>query len=365
MSYSEKDACLFFTYCPGIGPKSFRVIREVFGQARKALEVGKSEWESLGFSKNIIKKVFSFAKNFEIDKEKEKLAKLEISYIGSSEKNFPSKLTEIVDCPIGLFCKGRLERIDEMAIAVVGTRKATGYGREVTEKFVKGLASFGFTIVSGMARGIDGIAHRTALESGGRTIAVLGCGLDRVYPIEHKQLAGEIMKNGVLMSEYPPGTEIAPGNFPSRNRIISGLCLGVLVTEGASKSGSKITALQAVEQNREVFAVPGSITNPMSKAPAELIKMGAKLVTDEQDIIEELGIKTNGKKIFEANNFVKPEFENKEHEEIWNAIAEGVKQIDEIARISGIPISQVTTALTMMEIGGLVKHLGNGEYMLM
>lgn len=363
MQFSKTDASLFFSYCPGIGPKTFRVIIKVFGSSERALKAKKNEWKALGFSEKLIEKVFKFGEEFNLKKEKERLAKLEINYISSLDDNFSKLLKEIIDCPIGLFYKGKMEFSDEIAIAVVGTRKATSYGREVTKKMVKGLVYSGLTIVSGLARGIDGIAHRACLEASGRTIGVLGCGLDYIYPPEHKMLAADIVLSGALVSEYPPGTEINPGNFPSRNRIVSGLSLGVLVTEGAHKSGSKITAMQALEQNREVFAVPGPITSQMSEAPSELIQMGAKLVTNEQQIIDELNINSMGFVKKSDGKFEKPEFEDKKQEKIWEILNNGMQHIDDICREMGLTISEITTILTMMELSGLVKNLGNGEYM--
>ena len=206
------------------------------------------------------------------------------------DKDYPKLLKEISDPPFALYLKGKLLPQDNQALAIVGTRKITPYGRQMTEKFAGWLSRQGLTLVSGLARGVDGTAHRAALENQGRTIAIMGTGLDQIYPPEHKGLAEAIIRQGALISEYPLGTAASPMNFPLRNRIISGLSLGVLVIEGESKSGTKITARYAAEQGREVFAVPGPITSPTSSGPADLIKMGAKLVSSGGDIIEELNL---------------------------------------------------------------------------
>jgi DNA processing protein len=264
-----------------------------------------------------------------------------------------------------LFIKGQLCEKDTNTLAVVGTRKVTPYGREVTQRLVAGLSRKGLTIVSGLARGVDGITHRTALENGGRTVAVFGSGLDQIYPPEHHELARKISENGALVSEYPPNTtKPSPGNFPARNRIVSGMSLGVLVTEGASKSGSKITAMLALDQNREVFAVPGSITSPMSAGPAELIQLGAKLVIKEADITSELNLSPigNGENLADPS-VQKPEFSDKNHRIIWQFLENGSQHIDDITRYSKLPVSTVTTCLTLMEFKGLVRHLGDGNYM--
>ncbi len=207
------------------------------------------------------------------------------------DKDYPPLLKEIQNPPSALYIQTSLnitKLFNKKAIAIVGSRNMTVYGREVTQKFTRELVNLGFTIISGLARGIDYIAHQTALKEKGATIAVLGCGLDRIYPANHARIANEIVNNGALITEFPEGTQIFPSNFPRRNRIISGLSLGVLVTEASEKSGSLITARLAAEQGREVFAVPGPITSIYSGGVTSLIKKGAKPVNTIDDIIEEL-----------------------------------------------------------------------------
>lgn len=288
MNLVERDYWLAFSCFPDIGARRFPILLKFFGSAQIAWQAKRSTWYKLGLPKNIAEKFLAFRDSFKLKETKFSLEKRLISFLTLDDKSYPKLLKEIVDPPFLIYVKGVLKVQDGKAIAIVGSRKITPYGREITGRFSRWLSLKGFTIVSGLARGVDSLAHRIALASKGRTIAVLGNGLDQVYPPENKLLAEEISRQGALVSEYPLGTRPLPGNFPLRNRIISGLSLGVLVTEGRSKSGTKITARYAAEQGREVFAVPGPITSGTSLAPAELIRMGAKLVKNGNDIIEEL-----------------------------------------------------------------------------
>jgi DNA processing protein len=213
---------------------------------------------------------------------------LERISIALADERYPAWLRAIADPPAVLYCDGLIEPRDRQAVAIVGARQATPYGLQATETLARELSGAGFTIVSGLARGIDAAAHRAALDAGGRTIAVLGCGLDVTYPPEHARLREEISGCGAVLTEFPAGTPPKPSHFPQRNRIISGLALGVVVVEAAEDSGSLITARRALEQGREVFAVPGSIEASLSRGPHGLIKQGAKLVETVDDIIEEL-----------------------------------------------------------------------------
>jgi len=365
-SFSSIDPYLFFHYCSGVGPKRFSLIKQAFGSAEIAYQAEKKQWLKIGFPAKLTTTIFAHKNNFDLAKTKEDLAHLQINYLAQDDEQFPKLLKELPDCPIGLFIKGNILPQDAKALAVVGTRKVTNYGKEVTEKFVSTLVSRGFTIISGLARGVDSIAHKTALNCRGRTIAVMGCGLDTVYPKEHKDLANEIIKNGAIISEFLPYTEITPGNFPARNRIVSGMSLGVLVTEGSTHSGTNITAMMAVEQNREVFAIPGPITSQMSQGPAKLIQMGAKLALSVDDILNELqlgGLSSTNTEINAHSVANTPHFDDKKQELIWQFLLNGNCHIDNISRTVKIPITEVMTALTLMELKGLVKNLGEGVWM--
>lgn len=282
-----------------------------------------------------------------------------VKIITKKDKIYPECLKEIPQAPKKLWVKGELKDEDNLAIAVVGARKITSYGRQVTESLVPGLVTAGLTIVSGMARGVDSVAHRAALAAGGRTIAVLGSGIDVIYPPENKKLYEEIAAAGAVISEFEPGTPPKREHFPSRNRIIAGLSLGVLVTEAAEISGSLITAGFAGEFDREVFAVPGPVYSKMSEGTANLIKDGAKLVYRVSDILEELNIVSSDQGLGPSG---KKKSEDTTENKILEILENEPKHIDKIIKQSGLPTSEVSAKLTLLEIKGLVKNLGRGMY---
>jgi DNA processing protein len=259
-----------------------------------------------------------------------------------------------------LYVRGSLAPEDDWSLAVVGTRRPTYYGREVTEEIVGDLARNRITIVSGLAKGIDATAHRAALDSGGRTIAIFGCGLDVVYPSDHVKLAREIMERGALVSEFPLGTRPKAENFPRRNRIMSGMSLGVLVVEAGETSGALITARWALEQNREVFAVPGSVLSPASRGTNRLIQEGAKLVRECNDILEELNL-TMAVQQMEVKELV-PATETESL--ILKHLSSEPTHIDEVGRQCGLPIATVSSTLAMMELKGTVKQVGGMNYIM-
>ncbi|MFZ5559523.1 MAG: DNA-processing protein DprA [Patescibacteria group bacterium] len=284
-----------------------------------------------------------------------------IGKITLQDKEYPSILKQIHDPPKELYIKGEIINQDKVAVAVVGTRKYTQYGKQVTFDIAGKLAKLGITIVSGLAKGIDTFAHQAALENGGRTIAVLGSGLDKksFYPSSNYHLSEKISQHGAVISEYPPGTWGTQFTFPQRNRIISGLSLGVVVVEAPEESGALITAALALDQNREVFAIPGSIYEKNSYGTNQLIKMGAKLVTDVEDILEELNLShllTTKKKR------IKPE--NKEEEIIISILSAQPTHIDEIIKKSGLPASIVNSTLVILELKKAVRNLGRNNYIL-
>lgn len=282
--------------------------------------------------------------------------------IALQDKSYPALLKEIHDPPKAIYIKGEIIPQDKVAIAVVGTRKCTPYGKRATDDIAGDLAKLGITIVSGLAEGIDTSAHKAALENKGRTIAVLGTGMDRqsFYPASNFSLLEKIAQNGAVISEYPPGTRGTKFTFPQRNRIISGLSLGTVVIEAPEKSGALITAALAIEQNREVFAVPGSIYEKNSQGPNRLIKMGAKSVIDIEDVLEELNLLhllTTKKK-----TKIKPE--NKEEEIILSLLSAQPIHIDEIIKKSKLPTSIVNSTLMILELKKGARNLGKGNYIL-
>lgn len=313
-----------------------------------------------GLDKSSVKAVTTWRPKISLEAEMEKLERYGVKALTYRTPDYPARLKEIYDYPPVLYVRGTLAPEDEWCLAVVGTRRATVYGRQVTEEFVTDLARNKITIVSGLAKGIDSVAHRTALESGGRSLAVFACGLDTVYPAENAELARRLMQQGALISEYPLGTKPRAENFPRRNRILSGLSLGVLVIEADETSGAMITAHLAAEQNREVFAVPGSILSPASKGTNQLIQEGAKLVRDYTDILEELNLTAVAQQLEMKEIIPASETESL----LLKQLSAEPTHIDAVCRSSGLPASTVSSTLAMMELKGLVKQMGGMNYSL-
>ncbi len=292
------------------------------------------------------------------DEELKKVQNLKISVITLKDEAYPRLLKQIYAPPPLLYYFGNLAPADDYPLAVVGTRKISGYGRQATEYIVSELAAAGLTIVSGLALGIDACAHQATVAAFGKTIAVLGSGLDNIFPAANCRLAQNIIAGGgAVISEFPPGTPALKQNFPRRNRIISGLSLGTLVVEAGEKSGALITARYALEQNREVFAVPGGIFYPFSAGPNYLIKQGAKPVTAAADILEQLNLKQI--KVYRAMAEVLPE--SAEEKIIFGVLTEPL-HIDKLSHSVKLDISVVNSVLALMEIKGLVKNLGGQVY---
>lgn len=341
------------------GPAHINLLLRYFKKPSKIWKAKTDDLLKIGLS---IKKVANFEKfrsSFNLKNYFEDLEKRKVGFVTYLDKDYPENLKEIDFCPVVLYYKGVLKPKETNLIAIVGARKMTSYGREVAEKFAKELAGFGITIVSGLARGIDTIAHKAALSVGGRTIAVLGNGLDTIYPPENRSLALEIIKlGGAIISEYPLGYPALPINFANRNRIISGLSRSIVVVEGAKKSGTLLTATHAAEQGRTVFAIPGPITSPMSEAPLFLLKNGARIATSPQDILSDLNFEI----IVDKKKIEKVFPENKEEEKIIEVLASEPMHLDELVRITGYATSKISARLTIMEMKGLVKNMGGGIY---
>jgi len=298
---------------------------------------------------------------FNVEDEIEKLRKLNIGYITMYDKSYPQLLKETTDFPALLYIRGNIEALKLPSIAVVGSRKYTSYGRKIAYNLSKSCAEAGLSIVSGLALGIDAMAHRAALDADGTTVGVLGCGLDNIYPTANFALGREIIeKGGAVISEFPPGTPPLVHHFPQRNRIIAGLSMGTLIVEAAEKSGALITAYCALDYNREVFAVPGNIDSEMSKGTNILIQKGAKMVTQADDIFEELDIKI--KRAEQKSKEIFPESE--EEKIVVKCLSFGDKSIDEIIAESKINIIALSSALSMMEMKGIVENLGGGRFKL-
>lgn len=280
---------LSFSHFLGIGPIRFSHLKKHFKSVKKAYFANEKDISKV-VGMELGRKFIIFRNRFDPEKKLKELAKKEITVLSVDDSHYPISLKNIKDPPICLYIKGSVKTLSfSRLFSIVGTRKPTLYGIKVAKKFSYELTRLGFTIVSGLAYGIDTVAHKTCLNIKGKTIAVLGCGVDIVYPAENRQLYEDIIdNNGAIVSEFPPGQTVVKGLFIARNRIISGLSSGVMVVEGTKQSGSLITARFAAEQGKEVFAPPNPITSEMSVAPNTLLKLGAKLVTSVEDILEEI-----------------------------------------------------------------------------
>lgn len=347
-----------FNLVRGIGPARLRMLIEAFGDVERAWHAPAEALARVGLDRRSLENLLETRARVDLDREVRRVAAVGAHILTWEDEGYPKLLAEIPDPPPVLYVRGELKPEDGWAMAVVGTRRASTYGREVTRRLVTVLAQSGVTIVSGLARGIDAVAHQAALEAGGRTIAVLGCGIDLVYPPEHRELARRIAAQGVLVTEYPPGTPPEPGNFPPRNRIISGLSLGILITEAGRDSGALITADYAAEQGRDVFAVPGSILSAGSAGTNRLIQDGAKPVLDAADILQELNL-TMVAEQKEARQAL-PTTET-EALILAHLSAEPV-HVDDLTRVVGLPVAQVTSTLALMELKGMVRQVGGMKY---
>jgi DNA processing protein len=301
------------------------------------------------------KRYARFRRQFDPGAYAGRLAERGIRFVGRSDDAFPPLLRAIHDPPPGLFLRGSgpTELLSGLAVAVVGARACSTYGSQVARALGRELAASGLVVVSGMARGIDGEAHRGALDSGGQTVAVLGCGVDRDYPAAHARLAKDIERHGLIVSEYAPGVEPAPWRFPARNRIIAGLARAVVVVEARERSGALITADLALEEGREIFAVPGEITSSLSHGTNGLLRIGAQLVTTAADVLESFGLEP-GAPASER------ELDPKAHA-VYEAVAAAPATADELVTVTGLPAAEVVPALSVLELAGLVAE-GEGLY---
>ena len=348
-----------FSLIPQLGTVRFRLLEGYFKSLERAWTAGTEEFKAAGIDGKTARGIVSHRDNINPDAEMERLDRAGTRALTWNDPGYPPRLKEISDPPPVLYLRGELLPEDERSVAVVGTRKATAYGREAAGVLSRDLARSGVTIVSGLARGIDSIAHRAALEGEGRTIAVFGCGLDIIYPSEHRRLAQDILERGALVSEYPLGTKPKATHFPQRNRIISGMTLGTLVVEAPMDSGALWTVRHALEQNREVFCVPGSIFSPVSKLTNALIQEGAKLVLNHKDILEELNLTVVSHQI-EMREMLHPADDNESM--LLDHLGHEPVHIDDIRRRSGLPIAVVSSTLSMMELKGMVQEVGGMNY---
>jgi DNA processing protein len=344
----------------GLGCASFKKLADFFGDPSRALSASENTLAQVpGLERPAVEGILGFSEWDEVAKEIERSAQAGASILPYAAARYPARLKTIADPPPFLYVKGELRDEDERAIAVVGSRSASEYGLRVTRDLCRGLASLGFTIVSGMARGIDAAAHEAALEAGGRTVAVLGSGIDVVYPPEHEQLYQKISRQGAVVSELPMGTPPLSFNFPARNRLISGMAVGVVVVEATEKSGSLITAALALEQGREVFAVPGEAGASRSRGTHQLIRQGAKLVERVEDILEEIAPQLAGRAATPQASLplALPPNMSAEAKKVFELVLGRPRQIDEVIETSGLTPAKVSEILLDLEILGLLKQL--------
>lgn len=347
-----------FQLVPNVGPVRARQLVEFFGSAEAAWAASERELRATGMSADLCAAISRARSKVDLDREMARLEESGARALTSSNPEYPRLLRHIPAPPTVIYVKGDVEPLNDLAIGVVGTRRSTSYGDDMARQISGDLAAAGVTIVSGLARGIDTAAHRAALQAGGRTIAVCGCGLDIIYPPQNRRLAGDIVERGALISEYPIGVPPDGPHFPARNRIISGLSRGVLVVEAPRRSGALITTNFALEQGRDVYAVPGSAKSRQSEGCHELIRAGAALVTRADEILEELNVAASQSAV--QSRMVLPETDSERR--LLDCVGAEPRHVNELSVDSGLPIHEVNGTLLTMELKGLVRQSGAQHY---
>jgi DNA processing protein len=394
---NEQRSWVTLALVPGVGTAMFIRLLARFRTPEAVLTASRRSLEEVVGPK-LAERITQYSDVADVAGQETAMAKWDASLVTLEDASYPLRLAEIYDPPLLLFVRGRMLEAEQPCVAIVGTRRATPYGVRMAEKFGRELAARGITVVSGMANGVDTAAHRGALEAGGNTIAVLGCGVDVVYPQQNADLMKEIIAKGSVVSQFPMGTTPSPGHFPYRNRIISGMSLGTLVIEAPLSSGALITARQAAEQGREVFAVPGQIGVINSQGPHLLIREGAKLVESVEDILVELELpasvrveqrhQANFKSDERPREPIPParpaialmdkpqptppprvdppkpsvSASTTEERRILDALSPNGSHVDEIAQVCRVSVSQALSALTLLELKGLVRQFSGKRF---
>ncbi len=355
--------CLALT--PGIGPRTWQTLVQSLGDPRQALQAPPSVLRSIpGIGQKLALSIANAATQVDISDELRRCHEHGIALLAVGQSGYPVRLQEIEDPPPILFCRGQWTRRDDLAVAIVGTRHATPYGVRQAERLARELALAGFTIVSGLARGIDVAAHRGALLAGGRTLAVLGSGLLNMYPPEHGELSLEIAAQGAVISEYTCLQPPKSGAFPQRNRIVTGLSLGLIVVEAADKSGALISARHAMEQNREVFALPGQVDNRMSAGCHQLIRDGATLVRSVDDVLEQLGPLAQpivGEQDRTLHHPAELQL-NEQETAILQSVHTQPTHVDSMVSDTGLPVHRVLSTLSVLEMRRLIRRVSGSEF---
>ncbi len=364
----ELSYWLALTFTKDVGPVTVRNLISALGSPGKIFSVPFRRLAGISdIGEARAQKIAAFDGWDRVERERSAIGALRVDVVPYTDPSYPAALRDFDDAPILLYLKGTITPEDVYSVAIVGSRRMTEYGRKVAHMMAAGLAERGIAVISGMARGIDTTAHKGALAAGGRSIAVLGCGVDRPYPPENKALFHELSKNGCIVSEFPIGTPPNKENFPRRNRIISGLSLAILVVEAAENSGSLITAEYALEQGKDVFAVPGNITNTNAAGCNLLIQKGARLVRRVDDILEELAPKLRGMMKSSAANRASatPRLDiTTEEGAICNVLGDEPKHVDLIARETRFPPSQLSAMLLSLEIKGVIRQIEGKRFTL-
>jgi len=355
---NDKKYWIGFNLIKGIGAVRMQGLVAYFGDLESAWRADPADLAQAGLGAKLVERVLGARKQVDLDQVWTKIEAQGIHILTWADDAYPSRLKEIDQPPPVLYIRGEYLLDDVFAVAIVGTRKVTPYGRQVTEEIASFLAANGITIISGLARGVDAIAHQTALKAGGRTLAVLGSGVDKIYPPEHRMLAEQMMMRGAIISDYAVGTPPDASNFPPRNRIISGLSLAVVVIEAAETSGALITAEFAAEQGREVFAVPGSILAPQSKGTNKLIQNGALPLLTPNDLMQALDLTRIGEKKMVRKLVPSDETEAR----VLDVLGPEPVHVDEIRSLANLPIEKVSATLALMELKGLVRQVGGMNY---
>jgi DNA processing protein len=359
---SERDVRYWvgFNKVSGIGAARLRALLDYFGEPEIAWNAPAHDLRQAGLDKRSLANLLRARDSLDLESELERLERAGVRVITWQDADYPRNLRQVYNAPPVLYVRGSIEKRDEWAVSVVGTRRASVYGKEAARMMGDGLARAGVTVVSGLARGIDAMSHRTCLDAGGRTIAVLGCGVDVIYPRQNARLAAEIVERGAMVSEYPLGTRPEASNFPPRNRIISGLTLGTVVVEADLGSGALITADFAAEQGREVFAVPGSVFAKGSRGTNQLIQQGAKMVCTVADVLEELNL-TMVSEQAQARAVIP---ENETEALLLEHLSAEPVHVDALGRAVKMPIARVSSTLALLELKGIVRQVGGMNYVL-
>jgi len=355
---SDKKFWVGFNLIKGIGAVRMQGLIAYFGDLEAAWKAAPAELARAGLGLRLIERVVQARGGVSLDRVWENIEKQDIKILTWHDEAYPQRLKEIDQPPPVLYIRGEYLPDDLFAVAIVGTRRVTPYGRQITEELSSFLAANNITVISGLARGVDAVAHQTSLKAGGRTIAVLGSGVDKIYPPEHRSLAGQIMERGAIVSDYVPGTPPEASNFPPRNRIISGLSLAIIVVEAGETSGALITAEFAAEQGREVFAVPGNIFAPQSKGTNKLIQNGALPLLSVNDLMQALDLTRVGERKAARKIMPADAIEAK----LLTILLDEPLHVDEIRNQAELPIEKVSATLVLMELKGLVRQVGGMNY---